>query len=1046
MSSIFYNSITTKSVLLRILEHMSHIKLCAKYTSHNYSYTNIIINNLIFNRTCNVLSKYKDYLIINANKEYIHRFYSKNELKLRLKKISFFYEKYSKIFPNYIILYENKYLYKNIRKKQKMIDAVNKLKKEKNLKKEYEINNNCFDNEVFKGQLFTDEVEYEIAKDNIINNSNYLNEKKEDSLFTQHSITINNNTNEKADEIESFITNNESNGSLYNIIDILNENKIYAKDLRLLIDNNENINYNNINVNNFLKINNKNKINEDEKKIFKKGNISGKNINKNNIQKRESNNDLVKTKKINDENNLNNKTIKKNNNFQKNFPTISSISGKIKKTRKIVKNKDINVFDKSEIVTKEKDKEKEKDKKISSKKIIHLSKNNSKQIISQENNNCQNKNNNQKKPIKKLFLNNNINDYIHLETLTGIETINNNPFLLTKASNNLRVNERKIKDTKSKSKSKDKNINLGHKKQNTGINKKLNSNQINTIKKYNRYKHISQDFSSNYNKSKDKEKEKEKNIRNHKLCFSNNINNNLDKTNPKIKKETINSKSNISTSKIIKSNKDLKNLKNMKKTQIINNQIIIHNNNNYFLTENNNPNLITGTNKINYDTEDCDNEREQLLIYLKDAIDLERRYSTYRKINSQDKNKKLYNNNPFLNVNTEAEVNNTQKIKKIKNGKYLKDLIMKHKTEKKFKKNYKYYFNNINNNTSYNYPTLKYNTIRQMHYYKRNNSNFTERIINSNNSISKIKKFNSNYSLSPNKEINRNNSIKKINTNNYYSKNENKSKSNNTINNNRIKNVLISKTKTINNFKNNNKKYLQVSDIICSDSSRNILSQRLRKKQPNEFIISSTKEDSKNTNQNRINKILIIDNNKNITINSFNTENNKINNDNSNKNIINKIESYKNKRQNTDMKFNSNLVKNKFSSCDFDAMKNGHSNFSKGLLERINNIKSKINDGIYINNQSNLIKQNNIKKNFFYKINNFRKNKDIKENKTNNKNNKTSKIYENKIIYNINKENIPQQQSLIKVNKTRYYYGNIKSQLYINTDTGESVYNDFVYS
>ena len=260
MSSIIYNNFTTKTILLRILEHMSYIKLCAKYTSHNYSYSNIIINNLIFNRTCKALSKYKDILILNGKKEYIHRFYSNKELYLRLKKISFFYEKYSKIFPNYIILYENKYLYKNIRKKQKMIDAVNKLKKEKNFKKEYEINNNCFDNEVFKGQLFTDEVEYEIAKDNIINNSNYLIENKEDSLFTQNTNSINDNNKTKNEiEIESFITNNESNGSLYNIIDILNENKIYSKDLRLIINNHENINYNNINMNNFIKINNKNK-------------------------------------------------------------------------------------------------------------------------------------------------------------------------------------------------------------------------------------------------------------------------------------------------------------------------------------------------------------------------------------------------------------------------------------------------------------------------------------------------------------------------------------------------------------------------------------------------------------------------------------------------------------------------------------------------------------------------------------------------------------------------------------------------------------------
>ena len=41
---------------------------------------------------------------------------------------------------------------------------------------------------------------------------------------------------------------------------------------------------------------------------------------------------------------------------------------------------------------------------------------------------------------------------------------------------------------------------------------------------------------------------------------------------------------------------------------------------------------------------------------------------------------------------------------------------------------------------------------------------------------------------------------------------------------------------------------------------------------------------------------------------------------------------------------------------------------------------------------------------------------------------KSKRVYENKVIYNDNKENIS-PQFLIKVNKTKYYE-NIKSQLY----------------
>lgn len=33
-----------------------------------------------------------------------------------------FYEKFSKVFPNYVILPENKYMFKNIEKKQRVYD------------------------------------------------------------------------------------------------------------------------------------------------------------------------------------------------------------------------------------------------------------------------------------------------------------------------------------------------------------------------------------------------------------------------------------------------------------------------------------------------------------------------------------------------------------------------------------------------------------------------------------------------------------------------------------------------------------------------------------------------------------------------------------------------------------------------------------------------------------------------------------------------------------------------------------------------------------
>ena len=102
-----------------------------KQTKHNdYNYTYINTTYLIFNEKCRIVARFKDYLIYDDSTEFLRRFYNNNELNPRLSKIYNFYETYSKIFPNYMILPESFYLYRNIRKKQKMIDAFNEIKRE----------------------------------------------------------------------------------------------------------------------------------------------------------------------------------------------------------------------------------------------------------------------------------------------------------------------------------------------------------------------------------------------------------------------------------------------------------------------------------------------------------------------------------------------------------------------------------------------------------------------------------------------------------------------------------------------------------------------------------------------------------------------------------------------------------------------------------------------------------------------------------------------------------------------------------------------------
>ena len=111
-------------------EKKVHNHLISKYCGFEYSYSLLCINNLMFNERCRIVARFKDFLILDDMTEFLRRFYKKKELKKRLVTIFNFYESYSKIFPNYMILPESEYLYRNIRRKQKMIDAFNQIKQE----------------------------------------------------------------------------------------------------------------------------------------------------------------------------------------------------------------------------------------------------------------------------------------------------------------------------------------------------------------------------------------------------------------------------------------------------------------------------------------------------------------------------------------------------------------------------------------------------------------------------------------------------------------------------------------------------------------------------------------------------------------------------------------------------------------------------------------------------------------------------------------------------------------------------------------------------
>ena len=239
---------SSKDIIFTILRQKTYLKLYKKYSSNKFSYNIISINNIIYNESCLIVAKFKDFLIYDDNTDFLRKFYTTPESKYKLYRILDLYENYSKIFPNYLVVKEKKFMYKNIRRKQKMIDAFNqiKLEEEENRKKIKERNTeNKEDN-----MLFTDLVKDEIKtyqKDN--NNNPYKNsfdsqnDKDEtDTLFGQShshsSISINlvskkdllsPKNNSKGLSFES--KTNETNGTVSSLLNIMNDNKIYIKDL-----------------------------------------------------------------------------------------------------------------------------------------------------------------------------------------------------------------------------------------------------------------------------------------------------------------------------------------------------------------------------------------------------------------------------------------------------------------------------------------------------------------------------------------------------------------------------------------------------------------------------------------------------------------------------------------------------------------------------------------------------------------------------------------------------------------------------------------------
>ena len=943
-----------KEAIFTVLRQISYTKLFKKYSSGDYSFNKISINNLVFNENCLVVARFKDFLIYDDTTEFLRRFYPCKDRVSRLDKILTFYEKYSKIFPNYLVLKENKYLYRNIRKKQKMIDAFNEIKREekenrKKLKnKEKEKGKNDLN------ELFTKKVKNEIkVYGNNISFKKYKNsfdsDKNNDDtlLINQNSISLyykqfkdeNENKNKEEINVDSFITN-QTNGSISNIVNILNDNKIYTKDLP------------NIFVEKNYKNNKKNK-------IIKKGKEKNKN-NKKVQRNKEANHNSLKSI-------INNKENKEENENQssKHIKNNSQIKAKNKNTLNTLNKYAVtssNVTNSSSIISK----------KIKNQQTSSSANKNSKEKNENKNINLENNkddNNNDIKNIKNIVItkSNNINSNknIYQNTSPSPNLANlglkknfyktNNNFKKTSLNNNYNNNNKE-------------NI-----LKNKNDNKKKEKFQINKDvikKKYIKTKHISQDFDSNL------------------VCkMADNILNN------KINKNNCNSNSK----------------KNIINTE--NNRCKTYKN---FLT-NNNPNLITGDTKSN---ERNEKNFMEVLVNIRDIIKQEKEKEKEKIFFTAKKSKSPEKENILKLTKTRQNIQNsvkTLKFYKTKNNhNYLKtiDNNIKNKKNKDIinednKNNKRNASAFTKQKTEYKLFNKKLMTKEQKTKTKplfiKNKKNNTNNINNTNNTKNKKLLIKSTENFNKTKSIFKNNNNNDNDNDNQIKEKSKNINSNNNINSNKLYEIKYESTLIPSGYenKNNTERNMKtnLSDINLNNNNYDKNYNTSNKKQHKKFK-------TKNHISKNMNKIFLNNSAKLISdgpekkYKSFLTKNkNKINNEynhNSQKNllsvdILNRIQAVKQNKTKNDF-YRTLKVKN--------SSKNNNSTNS--------NNKKKIQKTPIVKNKKNIFFKNRISK----RLKNGNGNKTKDEAKHNYMSSFSIKV--NKTTYNKDKEIICKNKNLKK--------------------------------
>ena len=283
------------------------------YKSEEDDYNIKMIEDILDNEETHLVAEFKDFLIMGDINEFLQKYYKITDSKKYLPKICDYYLKSSLIFPNYVSIQESKYIYKNIRKKQKLIDHQqeqdNIKEKNKNKKKDNESESidDFFSSKTLNSilqQTNTSIVKLIFGMEN--DNKNNKNKKNKD--IDNNDINEDETTNkiiENLNEIEKKIEENKNKKKLMkdNIKEYNNKNNKNDNSFNKFVQNSNSCNKNkkhiylkqgNKNMN-LLKINNSNASSNKSSRIYKSHNNKKRVINT-----------YLSKKQITNENNSNN--------------------------------------------------------------------------------------------------------------------------------------------------------------------------------------------------------------------------------------------------------------------------------------------------------------------------------------------------------------------------------------------------------------------------------------------------------------------------------------------------------------------------------------------------------------------------------------------------------------------------------------------------------------------------------------------------------------------------------------------------------------------